>query len=196
MTTDHDQSALSRSEDHLVVKPFLGITPAAGYRNDVKTPVTSFPPSTTTSSYPYSVPPTESDASSGPLTSPATPTTIPHSPSKAYQAASNILPTRIPHHTHSASDASISKSPGVRGPRPPTSKSTTLLRNRMQRLQDLVQELNQALSDGNSDGERIAELRGRINELTREDHSGHGEHIELNWRESTAPSAVPPPYQR
>ncbi|KAG6810395.1 hypothetical protein H0H92_012057 [Tricholoma furcatifolium] len=67
--------------------------------------------------------------------------------------------------------------------------STAILRNRMQRLQDLVEELNFALAEGKASGAHVAELRRRIKELSQDD----AEAIELDWR---APAGVPPPYRR
>jgi len=44
-----------------------------------------------------------------------------------------------------------------------------MFRNRMQRLQDLVLELNRAISENDEESSCVSELRGRIAELTRED---------------------------
>ncbi|KAG6816464.1 hypothetical protein H0H87_005824 [Tephrocybe sp. NHM501043] len=75
----------------------------------------------------------------------------------------------------------------------PDASSQRQFRSRMQRIQDLVQELNEALTVGHSDAAHIAELRGRIKELTRE--SGVEPEVGFDWRRAT-PSGVPPPYER
>jgi len=61
-------------------------------------------------------------------------------------------------------------------------------RNRMQRLQDLVLELNWAISENGEDSSRALELRGRIAELTREDAQSSG-------IVSQGGVTVPPPYE-
>ncbi|KAG6831078.1 hypothetical protein H0H87_006194 [Tephrocybe sp. NHM501043] len=65
-----------------------------------------------------------------------------------------------------------------------------ILRSRMQRLQDLVAELNREIVESGEESVRVAILRGRIAELTREDaDAGEGSGLE---RRNTA---VPPPYE-
>jgi len=66
----------------------------------------------------------------------------------------------------------------------------------MQRLQDLVAELNQAATGNDgaaADSSRIAELRGRIAELAQEDAAGS--HASGSGGSRSAPDEVgsPPP---
>ncbi|KAG6907922.1 hypothetical protein DXG01_006852 [Tephrocybe rancida] len=184
-TMQENSSQSAFSGEHLIVKPFLSTTPATTYQDDVKSP---FPPSTQNSSFSHSHTAggsiSESAGSTEATTAITTPPTttdakVPlHSPT----APAPRPPMRLVHEEHHADSPSS----------PPPGRATVKLQGRMQRLQDLVQELNHALSDGRSDGARIAELRGRIKELAREDRDS----IELDWRGSATPSGVPPPYQR
>ena len=50
--------------------------------------------------------------------------------------------------------------------------AATVFRSRMQRLQDLILELNQEISENGEESSYALELRGRIAELTREDIQG------------------------
>ncbi|RDB18334.1 hypothetical protein Hypma_000419 [Hypsizygus marmoreus] len=75
-----------------------------------------------------------------------------------------------------------------------------LLRSRMQRLQNLVLELNRTIVE-EGEGARVAELRGRIAELTREDVAdigggggGGAREMEERWQ-SVATILIPPPYE-
>lgn len=67
-----------------------------------------------------------------------------------------------------------------------------MLRSRMQRLQALVMELNREIGMYGEGGVRVAELRGRIAELTREEEAGVGS-VSGDVRD-TREGAVPPPY--
>ncbi|KAG5652722.1 hypothetical protein H0H81_003973 [Sphagnurus paluster] len=67
--------------------------------------------------------------------------------------------------------------------------SGSMLRGRMQRLQALVTELNREIEVYGEGGVRVAELRGRIAELTREEEVGSVRLDARNPRED-----VPPPY--
>ncbi|KAG5649865.1 hypothetical protein H0H81_001713 [Sphagnurus paluster] len=67
-----------------------------------------------------------------------------------------------------------------------------MLRSRMQRLQALVTELNREIGMYGESGVRVAELRGRIAELTREEEAGVGS-VSGDVRD-TREGAVPPPY--
>lgn len=63
-----------------------------------------------------------------------------------------------------------------------------MFRNRMQRLQDLVVELNRAISEDGEESSYALELRGQIAELTRED----AQRSEIVAQGRTN---VPPPYE-
>jgi hypothetical protein len=63
-------------------------------------------------------------------------------------------------------------------------------RHRMQRLEELVSELNKEIALGGDTSIRVAELRGRIYELTREDTMVAAYVSKLSKRNS----AIPPPY--
>lgn len=70
---------------------------------------------------------------------------------------------------------------------------TVEFRNRMQRLEELVLELNREIASGGDNTSRVAELRGRIAELTRQDAEiTRGAGIA---RESTIGSVAPPAYE-
>ena len=62
-----------------------------------------------------------------------------------------------------------------------------MFRSRMQRLQDLVLELNRAISESGEESSYALELRARIAELTRED--AQSSEIVAQGR------TVPPPYE-
>jgi len=61
-------------------------------------------------------------------------------------------------------------------------------RNRIQRLRELVIELNTEIFEGREDGNRAAELKGQIAELTRENEGG-------NASEAISRGSIPPPYE-
>ncbi|KAG6910353.1 hypothetical protein DXG01_011422 [Tephrocybe rancida] len=67
-------------------------------------------------------------------------------------------------------------------------------RSRMQRLQELVTELNEEMALSGEGSVRVAELKGRIAELTRETEADNGDRG-LNNRQSVATTTVPPPYE-
>ncbi|KAG6918311.1 hypothetical protein DXG01_015403 [Tephrocybe rancida] len=67
-----------------------------------------------------------------------------------------------------------------------------LLTSRIQRLQDLVTELNREIAESGEGSVRVAILRGRIAELTREDADAAAAAVRGT---GTAMTAVPPPYE-
>jgi hypothetical protein len=70
----------------------------------------------------------------------------------------------------------------------------TEFRNRMQRLEELVLELNREIASGGDNTSRVAELRGRIAELTRQDAeiTGGGGRVRASVIGSVAPPAYEP----
>ena len=63
----------------------------------------------------------------------------------------------------------------------------TVVQNRMQRLQDLVLELNQEIFENGEESLYASELRGRIAELTREDIQQNSEIVPQRRRTVLAP---------
>ncbi|KAG6830604.1 hypothetical protein H0H87_007547 [Tephrocybe sp. NHM501043] len=68
-----------------------------------------------------------------------------------------------------------------------------VFRSRMQRLQELVTELNREIAIRGEESVRVAELKGRIAELTREIEVADGDR-ERDMRQSMS-TTVPPPYE-
>jgi hypothetical protein len=63
--------------------------------------------------------------------------------------------------------------------------------SRMQRLQDLVLVLNRKIAEDGKESSQVAELRGRIMELIRDDAARR----EVEERQSSVLTALPPPYE-
>ncbi|KAG5651760.1 hypothetical protein H0H81_007572 [Sphagnurus paluster] len=89
----------------------------------------------------------------------------------------------------SAHNGSIGRS--VSGSRSGSGIATALSRARVQRLQELVSELNREIAGGAEGSAYASELRGRIAELTREESVV----AQTVGDDATGLSAVPPPYR-
>lgn len=111
------------------------------------------------------------------------------SASRTESSMAPLIPVRSPMFQHSLSPSLLPTShlnhdtPSLTG----VGVADSVFRSRMQRLQDLVLELNREIAQGSGDeSPLVLELRGRIAELTRGDSA-------LARRNTTA--TIPPPYE-